>query len=143
MAAETIIDFLQEARQSLEEVAYAIREGKMSNTLLCDSSCVHLNLTTLEGLRFCVRLSLRGFEVHLFLSRSQFISGHTHTPPPTQHHPSQHTQPQLTHTFQVSPFSINTASSLCCGLLACKTTPPCIPHSHPNHSRLLGGSMTV
>ena len=71
MAAETIIDFLQEARQSLEEVAYAIREGKMSNTLQCDSSCVHLNLTTLEGLRFCVRLSLRGFEVHLFLSRSQ------------------------------------------------------------------------
>ena len=78
MAAETIIDFLQEARQSLEEVAYAIREGKMSNTLQCDSSCVHLNLTTLEGLRFCVRLSLRGFEVHLFLSRSQ-LSAAIHT----------------------------------------------------------------
>ena len=134
MAAETIVDFLQEARQSLEEVAYAIREGKMSNTLLCDSSCVHLNLTTLEGLRFCVRLSLRGFEVHLFLSNYQ--QPYTHSPLAT------HTTSPLTH-FKSVPFSINTESNLSCGLLACKTTPPCTPHTHPPHSRLLGGSMTV
>ena len=63
MAAKGVLDFSQEAQQSLEEVAYAIAEGKMSDTLPCDPSCVHMNLTTLEGQRYCVRLSMRGFEV--------------------------------------------------------------------------------
>lgn len=98
MAAETVVDFLQEARQSLEEVSYAIKEGKMSNTLPCDSSCVYLNLTTFEGLRFCVRLSLRGFEVHLLQLRSQ-LALHTLFP-------SQYTQPHPSHlSFKSVPIN--------------------------------------
>ena len=119
MAAEVVVDFLQEARQSLEEVSYAIKEGKMSNTLPCDSSCVHLNLTTFEGMRFCVRLSLRGFEVHFLQLRSQLalhtllpLTVHTTSPlivhtllPLTVHTTSPltvHTTPPLTLTFHVS-----------------------------------------
>jgi len=111
MAAEVVVDFLQEARQSLEEVSYAIKEGKMSNTLPCDSSCVHLNLTTFEGMRFCVRLSLRGFEVHFLHLRSQFAL-HTllpltvHTASPLTVHTllplTVHTTPPLTLIFHVS-----------------------------------------
>ena len=118
MAAETIIDFLQEARQSLEEVAYAIREGKMSNTLQCDSSCVHLNLTTLEGLRFCVRLSLRGFEVHLFLSRSQ-LSAAIHTTSSQSIQYQYCKQSLLWVVSQATPFALRRVwlARLCCGLL--------------------------
>ena len=65
MAARGGLNFRQEAQQSLEEVAYAIAEGKISDTLPCGPGCVHLNLTTLEGQRYCLRLSMRGFEVRL------------------------------------------------------------------------------
>lgn len=58
-----VVDFKEEARQSLAEVSYAIREGVLCGKLDSTSECVYLNITTLEGEQFCVRLSWRGFEV--------------------------------------------------------------------------------
>ena len=58
-----VVDFKEEARQSLAEVSYAIREGMLSGNLDSASECAYLNITTLEGEQFCVRLSWRGFEV--------------------------------------------------------------------------------
>ena len=58
-----VLNFREEARQSLAEVAYAIGEGVLSQKLHNDSEGAYCNITTLEGKRFCVRLSWRGFEV--------------------------------------------------------------------------------
>ena len=58
-----MIDFRTEAKQSLEEVRYAIGAGWLSQQLPDSNECVFLNLTTVEGGHFCIRLSWRGFEV--------------------------------------------------------------------------------
>ena len=47
------------------QVSYAIREGQLSSSLPCERTCVYMNITTLEDRRFCIRLSMRGFEVCL------------------------------------------------------------------------------
>ena len=57
------IDFVEEARQNLKEVEYALSEGCLSTVHPNGTECVHINLTTLEGNKFCVRLSRMGFEV--------------------------------------------------------------------------------
>lgn len=46
------------------QVAYAIKEGVVSGHLPNSTACVYINITTMEGERYCIRLSMRGFEVH-------------------------------------------------------------------------------
>ena len=60
---EAGLDFRVEAEQSVKEVAYAIGEGGLSKSLESKTTCAYINLTTVEGRRFTVRLSQRGFEV--------------------------------------------------------------------------------
>lgn len=60
---EPILDFRVEAEKSLKEVAYAIQEGELSQCLASSSSCAYINLTTKEGKKLTIRLSMRGFEV--------------------------------------------------------------------------------
>ena len=60
---ECRLDFRVEAELSLKEVAYTIQEGELSHGLASSSSCAYINLTTKEGKKLTVRLSMRGFEV--------------------------------------------------------------------------------
>ena len=61
--AVNVVNFVEEAQQSLDEVRYAISAGWISEKLASTCECTYLNVTTLEGEEFCVRLSWRGFEV--------------------------------------------------------------------------------
>lgn len=62
-ADEQIVNFIDEAEQSLKEVAYAITEGILSDQLPSTPSCAYFNLTTREDEKMTVRLTMRGFEV--------------------------------------------------------------------------------
>ena len=64
---EEIINFTHEAQRSLEEVAYAIREGTLSQCLSSSGNCAYINITTKEDKKVTVRLSTRGFEVAIVL----------------------------------------------------------------------------
>ena len=57
------IDFISEAQASLGEVSFALKRGELSESLPCSSQCAFINLTTLEGREFCVRLNCSGFKV--------------------------------------------------------------------------------
>ena len=59
-----LLDYEREARQSLDEVRFALSEGWVSETLESTRECAYLNLTTREHRQFCVRLSGRGFQVN-------------------------------------------------------------------------------
>ena len=61
--AINVVNFVEEAQQSLDEVRYAISAGWISEKLASTCERTYLNVTTLEGEEFCVRLSWRGFEV--------------------------------------------------------------------------------
>lgn len=59
------LDFRVEAKMSVEEIAYAVREACLSEKLESVSTCAYINLTTKEDNKFTIRLSPRGFEVSL------------------------------------------------------------------------------
>ena len=61
--AANVVNFVEEAQQSLDEVRYAITAGWISKKLASTCECAYLNVTTFEGEEFCVRLSWSGFEV--------------------------------------------------------------------------------
>ena len=63
MEAASVVNFVEEAQQSLDEVRYAINAGWISEKLASTCECTYINVTTLEGGEFCVRLSWSGFEV--------------------------------------------------------------------------------
>lgn len=66
MASEetsNVVDFVREAQQSLDEVRYAITAGWISEKLGSTRECSYMNVTTLEGEAYCIRLTWRGFEV--------------------------------------------------------------------------------
>lgn len=65
------LDFRVEAEAALKEVAYTIREGGLSIALESKTTCAYINLTTVEGKKFTIRLSRRGFEVSLLSYCSQ------------------------------------------------------------------------
>ena len=60
---DNVIDYREEAQLCLDETAYALQDGGISYSLPSDSPCAFLNLTTREGLTFCVCLSSNGFRV--------------------------------------------------------------------------------
>lgn len=63
MEQTNVLDFVKEAQQSLDEVRYAITAGWISEKLVSTRECSYINVTTLEGEAFCIRLTWRGFEV--------------------------------------------------------------------------------
>ena len=69
---DNVIDYREEAQLCLDETAYALQDGGISNSLPSDSLlCAFLNLTTREGLTFCVCLSSNGFRVSVACFRSK------------------------------------------------------------------------
>ena len=64
---DKVIDYREEAQLCLDEIAYTLKDGEISKSLHSDSLCAFFNLTTREGLTFCVRLSSSGFRVSVAL----------------------------------------------------------------------------
>lgn len=52
-----------EAQAIINDVHEHVRDLQISNSLNSNNRSIHLNLTTLEGLEFCVRLSSEGFSI--------------------------------------------------------------------------------
>ncbi|KAL6447107.1 hypothetical protein ACFW04_001447 [Cataglyphis niger] len=52
-----------EAQAVINDVKKHVRELKVSEQLISTNQVIYLNLTTLEGLRFCVELSAAGFAI--------------------------------------------------------------------------------
>ena len=60
---ETIVDFHSEAKACLSEIAYAVKLGELSTRLPSSHDCVYMNLQTIEDAKFCIKLSMQGFQV--------------------------------------------------------------------------------
>lgn len=61
------LNFITEAKLTLGEVSYAIKEGHLSSALPCDERMVYINITTKENEQFCVRLDMNGFQVKYYM----------------------------------------------------------------------------
>lgn len=57
------LNFINEAESILKEITFGVKEAHLSKTLPCSEAAVYINLTTLEGNRYCVYLDLSGYEV--------------------------------------------------------------------------------
>ncbi|XP_023246153.1 GSK3-beta interaction protein-like [Copidosoma floridanum] len=63
---EKVLDTEQwkiEAQAVIDDVKHHVRNFQVSSTIQSSNRAIHLNLTTLEGLQFCVRLSPQGFSI--------------------------------------------------------------------------------
>ncbi|XP_063982038.1 GSK3-beta interaction protein [Diachasmimorpha longicaudata] len=52
-----------EAQAIINDVRCHVKDIKISETLKSTNSSIHLNVTTLEDLRFCIQVSLEGFKI--------------------------------------------------------------------------------
>ncbi|XP_043252388.1 GSK3-beta interaction protein [Colletes gigas] len=52
-----------EAQAVIDDVKQHVTDIKVSETLRSTNQLIYLNLTTLEGLKFCIKLSSAGFSV--------------------------------------------------------------------------------
>ena len=57
------LNFIEEAEMVLKEITFGVKEARLSIILPCSEAGVYINLTTLEGDRYCVCLDLGGYEV--------------------------------------------------------------------------------
>ena len=57
------LNFINEAEIALKETAFGVKEAYLSKSLPCTEAAVYINLTTLEGDRYCIHLDLGGYEV--------------------------------------------------------------------------------
>ena len=57
------LNFINEAETVLKETTFGVKEAHISKTLPYSEAEVYINLTILEGDRYCVHLDLDGYEV--------------------------------------------------------------------------------
>lgn len=57
------LNFINEAEMALKESTFGVQEAHLSKSLPCSETSVYINLTTLEGDRYCVYLDQGGYEV--------------------------------------------------------------------------------
>ena len=56
------LDFADEGRLSLKDVESMIKDGQISS-LPCTKEEVYLNITTADGIEYCIHLDISGFKV--------------------------------------------------------------------------------
>lgn len=56
-------DLRNDARHVVKEVAFAVNCAKLSEVLLVEESCCHINLTSLENNNYCIELTERGYRI--------------------------------------------------------------------------------
>ena len=56
------LDFAAEGRLSLKDVELIIKDGQISS-LPCTKDEVYINITTAEGIDYCIHLDISGFKV--------------------------------------------------------------------------------
>lgn len=57
------MDWTQEAQAVIKDIQKDVKEIAVSDKWPMDDTGVHLNLTTLDGDRFCVKMTCAGFEI--------------------------------------------------------------------------------
>ena len=55
-----------EAKEVLKEVAYAVKSANISEKLPSSDECVFMNILTQEEQKYCIELSVQGFQVTVF-----------------------------------------------------------------------------
>lgn len=61
--ATTSENWLQEAEGVINDVKSHVKNIQISKHLQCTNSSIYLNLTIIEGRRYCVQLSSQGFRI--------------------------------------------------------------------------------
>lgn len=57
------MDWRQESQAVIEDIREDVKEIVISSKLLGDDTGIYLNVTTLDGGKFCIRMSTMGFEI--------------------------------------------------------------------------------
>lgn len=57
------MDWRKESLAVIRDVQKDVRQIAISDKLPVDDAGIYMNLTTLDGERFCIRMSSRGFEI--------------------------------------------------------------------------------
>lgn len=66
MESDKVFDQAQwkkEAEAVIRDIECGVREAKIAQNLHSSDSCIYWNVTTVEGDRFCIELTRRGFRV--------------------------------------------------------------------------------
>lgn len=57
------MDWIIESQAVIDDIKQDVQEISISKRLPVDDSGIYLNLTTLDGQKFCVKMSTAGFEI--------------------------------------------------------------------------------
>jgi len=59
------LNFILEASALLKEISFGVQEASLSQQLPCSPDSVFINMTSLEGDRYCIHLDMHGYEVSI------------------------------------------------------------------------------
>ena len=62
MAAESVLEYAEEARQEMEEISFALKKWRPHEDSPSTAECALVDLTTMEGRDYTVQLDRRGFQ---------------------------------------------------------------------------------